>query len=360
MAAATIKFDQLLFNNYLNRAIAEFSTNPLSARLIRRIANDLPELFVAVAVRYLDTSDQSTAHHFLANQMLRQESVFEEIADPRRGPLTRSLNLFNRLWRVDPCFDVKLAQKLPDRTGHNHSVAFDRARSCRALDVLNETSVGRRLVPIVGHLVESADKMLAAKATLFIGRRMQSPQWAARQIMRDNPEEVRAIAVESLWGVKSQSARELLEDCTTDESVRVAGNALVGLHKLGKPGVIEQVTGMVTAETAEHRTTAAWAMGRIGDAAFADPLTGLLRDESPEVRRAALHSLLHLRKPEAATPDPAPGPTPPTPSPELVPERPAPRVVEMPERDEPATPFVDMDIRLDGSAHSTRSDRFRR
>ncbi len=341
MAAATVKFDRLLIHTYLDRAVAEFNTNPLSARLIRRIANELPDLFVAAALPYLDTSDQSSAHHFLTSQMLRQECVFDEVADPARGSLARSLNLFRRLWRADRSFDVQLVQRLPDRTGDNHWTAFDSARSCRVLDVLNETSTGRRLVPIVGHLVESPDKALAAKATLFVGRRMQSPKWAARQITRLNPEEVRANAVESLWGVKSQSAQELLEGCATDESVPVAGNALVGLHMLGKPGIIEQVMEMVTAEAPEMRTTAAWTMGRIGDAAFIDPLTGLLRDDSPEVRREALRSLLQLNKPEtAAMPEPPPEPPAPTPAPPFVAER--------------------DDVRLDGSVNSTRSDRLRR
>ncbi len=359
------KFDQLLINNYLDRAIAEFSVNPLSARLIRRMANELPDLFVAGAIRYLDSTDHSSAHHFLTSLMLRQHRVFDEVADPARGPLPRSLNLFNRLWKIDPCFDVKLARKLPDRAGHNHSEAFDRARSCRAIDVLNETSVGRRLVPILGHLVESPDPVLAAKATLFIGRRMQSPEWAARQITRDNPEEVRANAIESLWGVKSSSAQNLLEDCVTDESVHVAGNALVGLHKLGKPGILEQITEMVNADTPVFRTTAAWTMGRIGDSIFADPLTGLLKDDSPQVRSAALQSLLQLRKAEAAAREEA-AKQPPAPEiaaqPAVQPEiEPAvPHVIGTFEREPEADAKVaDIEIRLDGSLHSTRSDRLR-
>lgn len=357
-----VKFDQLLINIYLERAIAEFNTNPLSARLIRRMANEVPDLFVAAAMKYLDSADQSSAHHFLASLMMRQESVYEEIANPARGPLARSLNLFRRLCKLDPCFDVKLARKLPDRTGQNHAEAFDRARTCRVLDILHETSVGRRLLPILGHLVESMDSVVAAKATLFVGKRMQNPDWAARQMTRDNPEDVRANAVESLWGVQSASAQSLLENCVTDESVRVAGNALVGLHKLGKPGILEQITEMVSAETPESRTTAAWTMGKIGDSAFADPLAGLLKDEHPEVRSVALQSLLQLRKTEAAAREEAAKRTPPLP--EVPVRKPSDAAVSHVVEDyaEPKSeePVIDMDIRLDGSSHSTRSDRYRR
>jgi hypothetical protein len=342
----------------------EFNTNALSAGLIRRMANEVPDLFVAAAQRYLDSADESAAHRFLTSLMLRQDCVFDEVADPARGPLQRSINLFSRLCRMDTCFDVKLARKLPDRAGHNHAQAFDRGRCCRVLDVLNETSIGRRLIPILKHLVDSPDSAIAAKATLFIGRRIQSPEWAARQIARENPENVRAKAIESLWGVKSQSARDLLEDCATDESVRVAGNALVGLHKLGKPGIMDQIAGMVNSEEPGFRTTAAWTMGKIGHSSFADPLTGMLKDESAEVRSAALQSLLHLRKVEAAAREEAVKNAPPA-EPVALAAVEAP--VEVKDAVEPGspeivkeTPLVDIDIRLDGSTHATRSDRFKR
>ena len=79
---------------------------------------------------------------------------------------------------------VKLARRLPDRHGLNHCEAFNALSSYRVLDVLDETSTGRRLVPVLGHLIDSADPRMAAKATLFIGKRIQSAEWAARQLTR--------------------------------------------------------------------------------------------------------------------------------------------------------------------------------
>ena len=302
-----MKSDQLLVHTYLKRAITEFDTNPLSARLIRRMANELPGLFMVAALGYLDSADESSAHQLLTSMMLRQRSVFEEVADPSRGSCKRSVNLFCRLLKIDLSFDVKLAQKLPDRSGSNHADAFDGPRSCRVLDVLNETSVGRRLLPILSHLVDSPDPETAAKATLFVGRRIQSAVWAARQLMGSDPR-ARANAIQSIWGLNSPSAQTLLEDCVGDQSNRVAGNALVGLHMLGKPGVVQQVTEMANASTPIFRSTAAWTMGRLGDAAFVSPLTGLLRDDQPEVRSAALRSLLRIRRAEAAAPEAIPEP----------------------------------------------------
>jgi HEAT repeats len=293
--------DQRMTSTCLDRAVAEFGSNPMGARLIRRMASQLPNLFLSEAVKYLESRDESAAHRLLASMMLRHPLAHEEIADPARGTLERSVTLFTRLWKVDPSFDVKLARRLPDRHGLNHCEAFDAPRSYRVLDVLDETSTGRRLVPVLGHLIESADLRIAAKATLFIGKRIQSAEWAARQLTRNDPS-VRANAVESIWGLKSPTAQTLLEFCTGDSSSHVAGNALVGLHKLGKPGIVEQINSMVNGATHNVRSTAAWTMGRIGDSAFVDSLTELLRDDHPEVRGAALRSLLQIRKAEAAAP----------------------------------------------------------
>jgi len=184
----------------------------------------------------------------------------------------------------------------------NHSEAFDSAHSARALDILNETSVGRRLLPILSHLVDSSDPRTSEKATLFIGRRIQSVSWAARQLRRDDPR-VRANAVEAIWGLKSAAATGLLEDCVADHCNRVAGNALVGLHMAGKPGVAEHITGIVSAPKPLFRSTAAWTMGKIGDANFVSQLVSLLRDDHPEVRSAALRSLIQLRRAPVKQPE---------------------------------------------------------
>ena len=341
-----------MISTYLDRAVAEFGTNPLSARLIRRMASQLPDLFLAAAVKYLESRDESAAHRLLASMMLRHPLAYEEIADPSRGTLERSVTLFVRLWKVDPSFDVKLARRLPDRHGLNHCEAFDAPRSYRVLDVLDETSTGRRLVPVLGHLIDSADPRIAAKATLFIGKRIQSAEWAARQLTRNDPS-VRANAVESIWGLKSPTAQTLLEVCAGDASSHVAGNALVGLHKLGKPGIVEQINSMVNGATHNVRSTAAWTMGRIGDSAFVDPLTELLRDDHPEVRGAALRSLLQIRKAEAAAPEVvAPVVEELSVIPEVAPEAVVPEAATDADPESAPEPVIDMDIRLDGGLGS--------
>ena len=168
--------EQQNVDKWLDRAITEFSTNPLSTQLIRRLARECTESFSIAAIRHLETAEQAQADRFLTVLLLQQGSLFERISDPAQGSRERSLNLFKRLLALDPSFDVKLARMLPNRWGANHSEAYRGARAARTLDILDETSVGQRLLPVLSHLVNSPDPSTCATATLFVGHRLKSPQ----------------------------------------------------------------------------------------------------------------------------------------------------------------------------------------
>ena len=159
---------QSLVDAYLERAIDEFDTNHLSTRLIRRLAEDFPGLFLTAALRYLKTNEQSNALRFLTTVAIRQEAMFEYLTSPDASSRENAVNLFSRFLEIDPSFDVKLAERLPNRRESNLSDALDSVHSTRALDILDQTSRGRRLLPIVGHLPTYRDARISAKATLFV------------------------------------------------------------------------------------------------------------------------------------------------------------------------------------------------
>lgn len=295
-----MSLDLQVIEKYLQRAIDEFDFNPLAPRLMRRLASEGPDLFFSAAVRRLNTGEESNALRLLAILLLRNDNLFARLASPAYGTRESSVRLFRRLLEVDPSFDVKLARKLPGRSYWNHAEAFDSLRSARALDILDETSRGRRLLPILGHLPDSPDARVSAKATLFVGRRVQNPFWSRRQLERGD-ERIRANAVEALWGVNTPPAVRLLEECTADRNNRVVGNSLVGLHIVGREDARKEVLNLSRNGKPELRTTAAWAMGKIATPAFAPRLAELVRDEHPQVRGMALRSLMSVRRLEETT-----------------------------------------------------------
>jgi hypothetical protein len=289
---------QEFVDHWLDRAMEEFDDNPLCSTLIRRLAQESPEPFAQAALRHLGQPGQSTALTLLAGLMLRDNAVFEFLAQPGKKALERARFVIGRLMLLDPSFDVKVAKQLPDRTGVNQATALTGVRGARILEILDEVSRGRRLVPLLAHLPESTDPLLSEKATLFIGRRVQSAAWAEKQMDAPDPK-VRANAIESIWGVDTPAARTLLERCKKDRSDKVAGNGFVGLHMLGDPGIVEEIQSMAVASNTKARATAAWTMGRIADPSFADQLASLVKDEDENVRGTALQALLGLRREEA-------------------------------------------------------------
>jgi hypothetical protein len=163
---------------------------------------------------------------------LRHGELTDYLVNPAHSTREIALRLFNRLLSVDPSLDVKLAQLLPDRGYVNHTVALEGVCARRALDILDQTSRGRRLLPILGHLPHSSDPRVAAQARCLSVKRVQSPAWAAKQMLYSD-ERVRANAMESIWGLDTQPAVQLLEKCVDDKNTRVVGNALLGLHITG-------------------------------------------------------------------------------------------------------------------------------
>ncbi len=289
--------DIQIIEKYLQRSVEEFDSNPLASRLMRRLSMEAPDLYFTAAVRHLNSGEESNAHRMMAILLLRNETLFNRLVSPAYGTRESSVKLFRRLLAVDPSFDVKLARRLPGRSYWSHAEAFDTNKSERALDILDETSRGRRLLPILGHLPDSEDPRISAKATLFVGKRVQNPAWSRRQLNRAD-ERVRANAVEALWGVNTAPAVRLLEDCISDRNNRVVGNSIVGLHIAGKDEARREVMSLSRTGKPELRSTAAWAMGKIATPVFASRLTELVRDEHPQVRSMALRSLMSVRRVE--------------------------------------------------------------
>ncbi len=289
-------FDEQLVEKYLERAMEEFTTNPLAVQLMRRLAIEGRDLFVRAGLKYMHAPDEGgNAERMLGHLLLRQESLLDQLARPEENSQGQATDLFKRFRKMDASFDVRLARKLPCRGAWSQPGAFDGGRSGRALDILDETSQGRRLLPILGHLPDSSDPRISTRATLFVGRRVQSAEWTARQLSRSDPR-IRAHAVEALWGVKTATAMHLFDECVKDPHNRVAGNALVGLHIGGREDAIERVIEMSNDAMPERRITSGWAMGRLAVDGFAERLTEMVRDEDLNVRGMALRALMLIRK----------------------------------------------------------------
>lgn len=332
--------DQSWVTMYLGQVIADFQSDPRTPQLIRCLAKEYPDLFFTAAAKVLESEGDSSARRFLAGLMLRQKDLFVRLTNPARFSRKSAVGIFKSLLSVDAFLDFKLARLLPGRDREANDGALSGKNAARAIDILDQTSPGQRLASIMGHLPNSEDEHIASKAALFVGHRVSNPTWLAKHVVREEPR-LRASVVESAWGTKSEAAIQILEDCTHDDCDRVAGNALIGLHMAGRPDVAERTLEMSWSEKPGRRSTAAWAMGKIGHGEFLARLTELMRDENPKVRSTALRSLAEIGRAEATRPK--------IEAPQIVEPEP---VSEEPSA--PETPAMAFELRLDGSNFKAR------
>ena len=120
-------------------------------------------------------------------------------------------------------------------------------------------SDGARIFPFVVRLLRHANPHIRSKAVLMIGRGNHSPRWV-RERLADTDPRIRANAAEALWGVETAEARELLQSLVHDSNNRVAGNAILGLYRLGDYSMIPEIAAM-----ARHEFGAVPRHCRVGD-----------------------------------------------------------------------------------------------
>ena len=132
--------------------------------------------------------------------LIRQPTLLPHLSDPLRFEKEESVRLFKNLLVINSSLDLSLARCLPDRTGISE-VNLSIPESLRALSIIDETSIGRRVIPILGHLVNHPDKRISSTAALVVGKRIQSVDWAKRFLRPDHDDRLRANAIVFIWVV---------------------------------------------------------------------------------------------------------------------------------------------------------------
>jgi hypothetical protein len=261
-------------------------------RLMRQYLEHDVAGFLREAIRVLATyPDTPNASHLLG--MLSERGLLVSVLCAPGMSKDRALQLARTAISIFPSTDIQLARGLagmleaPESTETLNHIT-------RLMDILAKISDAARIFPSIVRLMRHANPHIRSKAVLMIGRHSPSAQWVRHRLSDSDPR-IRANALESLWDIDTAEARELLEGLIRDPNNRVAGNALLGLYRLGDARVIPEILSMAVHESVLFRSTAAWVMGETGDPRFADVLASFLRESHAVVRKRAFSVLGHLR-----------------------------------------------------------------
>jgi hypothetical protein len=274
-----------------------------SRRLIDELLQTAPEVFRAAAVQVLRNADDSRAVQCLIGVLVAHGLLLPVLCHPALAR-EQVLVVARVAQRVDATAESTIAKGLADSVISNDPGVRPKDAG-RLLDVLSEISDGSRILPSLMRLLRHPDPHLRSKAVKMIGCGTRNAKWVQGRLVETDPR-VRANAIESLWGVDSPEARELLQTSVHDGDNRVAGNALVALHRIGDSAVIPDFFRMAAHDSQRFRVTAAWAMGETADPRFLDTLARLLRDTHPPVRTRALAGLGRIKAFLAKTRDASP------------------------------------------------------
>lgn len=281
------------FHRRIEELVQEFErdANGIRAQLRDLQATD-PGAFLAASVEVLKTRAETRGGHYLVALMLANDLLIPALCLPSLSS-REAVALARAASRIDSMVDVAVARCLADGVGAAGS--YDDRAAVRLMDVLCEISSGQRILPWLMRLLRQPNEDLRSKAVLIIGRHSRSVRWLAQRLAESDTR-VRANAVEALWDVDQGEVRELLESAARDADNRVAGNALLGLYRLGECAAIPDILAMAGNPSAMFRSTAAWVMGESGDSRFSEAAAAMLRDADPTVRKHAFSALGRIKE----------------------------------------------------------------
>jgi hypothetical protein len=324
---------------------------------LRQASIDDPELFFQAGYRLIESLAGSPERATVCKRLLGCPIFLIELTRRERFSLPKLLQICRDFSAIDTRLDIRLANLLPGRREDPCGLGAEVV--ARILEVLNDISIGPRLILPLSHLTDHPNAGVAEKATLLIGRRICNFGWLQRRLESGGPG-IRAGVLQGLWGSDTPQARVAMRKCLQDTSERVVGNAVFGLHLLREADSVKLVENMMADVRPAFRATAAYLAGQIGTPEVMALLRRAKNDGEACVRVAAKQSMVQVRR--AAREEEARRET--QPQAAAAPEKP----VEIPPAKqsrtvrtgavEPKKKAADrhLRIRLDGSTAATRWD----
>jgi HEAT repeat protein len=240
------------------------------------------------ALQVMKAGGPSRGTQLVASLLVSSGLIQQALAEPSLT-FDQAVSLVRMALQSEPATDINLARQLAE-----DSAAIDPRAASRLIDILSAISPANRITPFVLRLLRHSDPTIRSKAVLFVGRSSRSVKWVRNRLAETDPR-TRASAVEALWGVEGNEARELLRIAARDGNNRVAGNALIALFRLGDVWMAPELLKMASSESAPFRATAAWVMGETGDPRFKENLAKLVGESDSMVRRRAFLALSRLK-----------------------------------------------------------------
>jgi hypothetical protein len=278
--------------------VAGFPESPVAGgKMMRDLQEVDPARFATAALPVLKQlgGQEHPGGDYLVTLLLAAGFLPNALADPQLLGPGEAVAIARTACRIDPQVTIRLAHLL-GKSGDD-----DGAGDSRLLEILEAVASTRSIIlPLVARLIDHPSARVRSKAALLIGKGNRNSHWVESQLGQADAR-VRANAVESLWGIDTAAVRTVLWEAVKDPHHRVAGNALLGLYRLGDPAVIPRILELLSHDSDAFRATAAWLIGESGDPRFMASLVGAALAGRGPARQNAVRALVRIKTKIART-----------------------------------------------------------
>lgn len=248
------------------------------------------------SIRALANAAGSAGARYLLHLLRKNSLLIEALADHRGSKREDVVKAARVIAQAGAPIDAELERVLSSALSEPAS-ADNSARVLRLLDVLEVASAQPRFYLFQSELMGHPDRAVRSRSTLLLARSGKSTALVGRMLL-DEDVQVQANAVEALWTFDAGEAHPLLLNAGRSKNAHVAGNAAVGLYRVGDLSGVRLLFSMAEESDAERRASAAWAMGETGDARFLPFLTAWFTRSSGTERVNVLQALGRIRRRE--------------------------------------------------------------
>jgi len=252
-----------------------------------RLRSLFPDVAREACLYYLAEKGLSASGLEMAAWLSLDSRYFTLLLDETNLPLAVASKAIAALSKADLGISLKFLEAVEPISSPEEMM--------RPLSLIAALADYRALVPWLGKLSNLSDGRVRSRAAKLLYA-LQPESGEIHRQMQDKSSRVRANVLEGLWKSKSLETAEIFKAALSDENHRVVGNALIGLYLQGDFSVLDRLSDLSTSIDPSFRAAVAWSLGFISDERGVPVLKRLSMDQSLNVRKHAISSLVTLRR----------------------------------------------------------------
>jgi len=205
------------------------------------------------------------------------------LLDPNALPESRAAKLAQRASEIVEGFSFRFAETL----------ATDASNSLRAVNILVNLPLEKRMVPLLVDRFVEADSDVQAVIATIVGQ-LEPDLQTVEAVLSGGAANVRLNLIETLLRVGHEQLGLYMHLASGDPDGAVRSKASAGLLRLDDQRGGEILKQMLTSSDATHRLCATTAVTNLGDDQFEPQLRKLLREPDMALRRSAQQALAQI------------------------------------------------------------------